>query len=68
MMFGVVGTFYLLMLLGVLVRAAFSGSGSSHYKDRPWNEVKREIDEYERQKEEDRRYEKWLKEHQQPES
>lgn len=69
------GAFEFLMVWGVVVAViAFTQSGSgntssdSHYKDRPWSEVKREIDEYERQLEEDRRYQKWLKEHQQPES
>lgn len=42
MIFWVVGTFYLLMLLGVLVRAAFSGSGSSHSGSGWWKQAKRE--------------------------
>lgn len=40
MIFWVIGTFYLLMLLGVLVRAAFSGSGSSHSSSGWWEQAK----------------------------
>lgn len=58
----------LIVVAGVFIYYAIKSIDASPPKDRPWSEVKREIDEYERQLEEDRRYQKWLKEHQQPES